>query len=99
MESTRDASFHDKMSPRIYRNRALCIWCGTIVESRHVHDYQTCPCGNLSVDGGQEYIRRVSSFVYLEMTEYNGDDFAGVDDGPLQSHYDDNVYAGKKKPD
>ena len=40
------------------RNIAKCNKCGGIIESHHVHDYRTCPCGSISVDGGQEYIRR-----------------------------------------
>lgn len=40
------------------RNIAKCNKCGGIIESHHVHDFRTCPCGSISVDGGQEYIRR-----------------------------------------
>ncbi len=41
------------------RNRARCRLCDTVVESMHRHDFQTCNCGALSVDGGQNYRRRV----------------------------------------
>lgn len=39
-------------------NKAQCLLCGQIIESTHVHDFRTCKCGNLSVDGGHDYIRR-----------------------------------------
>lgn len=39
-------------------NKALCLVCNTLIESKHVHDYVTCPCKNLSVDGGLEYLKR-----------------------------------------
>ncbi len=36
--------------PTILRNRAMCLFCGDIVESVSQHDCQTCSCGNLSVE-------------------------------------------------
>lgn len=39
-------------------NRAKCLKCGDIIESTYTHDYVTCSCGNLSVDGGQDYLKR-----------------------------------------
>ena len=39
-------------------NAAKCHECGSFLESRNRHDYRTCECGNLSVDGGHDYIRR-----------------------------------------
>lgn len=43
---------------RIIRNSARCLVCGDEIESTHVHDYSTCSCGNLSVDGGRSYLLR-----------------------------------------
>jgi len=43
----------------IVRNSAKCLLCGEEIESRSTHDFRTCKCGNLSVDGGREYLRRV----------------------------------------
>ena len=38
--------------------RVKCADCGVILESKHVHDYQTCECPNRTmVDGGQEYFK------------------------------------------
>lgn len=37
--------------------RAKCKLCNDIIESKHRHDYVTCSCGEISVDGGQDYFR------------------------------------------
>lgn len=37
------------------RNRAKCRKCESIIESFHRHDYVTCKCGEISVDGGNDY--------------------------------------------
>ena len=39
------------------RNRIQCLLCNEVIESKHRHDYQTCSCGNVSVDGGQDYCK------------------------------------------
>lgn len=39
------------------RNRAKCKLCEDIIESKHRHDYVSCKCGQISVDGGQDYWR------------------------------------------
>jgi hypothetical protein len=36
--------------------------CGDLIVSKHRHDFVTCTCGAISVDGGQEYLRRVGDF-------------------------------------
>ena len=46
------------MRTKILKNRAMCLLCGDIIESKHVHDFVTCACGQLSVDGGHDYFRR-----------------------------------------
>jgi Zn finger protein HypA/HybF involved in hydrogenase expression len=51
---------------RIIRNSARCLNCGGEVESRHHHDFVPCPCGNVAVDGGKDYLRRVFSGAYEE---------------------------------
>jgi len=57
------------------RNRAKCKLCEDIIESHHTHDYVSCKCGEISVDGGNSYWRcRASSW----------DNFLRVDD-------DDNI--------
>lgn len=42
----------------IIHNRARCHLCGQTIESTFRHHFVTCPCGNLSVDGGTDYLRR-----------------------------------------
>lgn len=46
------------MKRKILCNRAKCLKCGDIIESKTRHDFQTCSCGNLSVDGGHFYLKR-----------------------------------------
>lgn len=33
-------------------NKAKCLLCGDIIESKHLHDHAFCRCGNVSVCGG-----------------------------------------------
>lgn len=33
-----------------------CEKCGDTIYSRAHHDYHSCSCGNLSIDGGFEYV-------------------------------------------
>lgn len=44
----------------IVRNSARCLLCGDEIESTHRHDFRTCRCGNFSVDGGRDYLRRLA---------------------------------------
>ena len=57
---------------RIKRNAVMCNFCGQTIESTHAHDFQTCGCGAVSVDGGLEYIRRVheKGASFRELAEY-----------------------------
>ena len=51
---------------KIIKNQVKCLKCGDIIESKNRHDFVTCSCGNVSVDGGKDYLRR---------TFYNKDDY------------------------
>lgn len=42
----------------IKRNRAQCLTCGEILESKYVIDRRTCGCRSLSIDGGQSFLGR-----------------------------------------
>ena len=42
----------------IIQNEAECRKCGEIIWSAHRHDFKSCSCGAISVDGGMAYIRR-----------------------------------------
>lgn len=56
---------------KLKRNRAICLICGDVIESKFVHDFATCSCGNLSVDGGLEYAGRTFlSSKWRDMCEY-----------------------------
>jgi len=37
------------------KNRAKCKLCGDIIESKTRHDMCWCKCGEIAVDGGQDY--------------------------------------------
>ncbi len=42
----------------ILRNAAECARCGDVIESKHRHDFVSCTCGAIFVDGGKRYLRR-----------------------------------------
>lgn len=42
----------------ILRNSAKCRICLEEIESKHRHDFVTCKCGEISVDGGKDYFKR-----------------------------------------
>jgi hypothetical protein len=51
---------------RISKNAAKCLSCGDVLESKYRHDFMTCSCGCVSVDGGMDYIKRCGSFNNIE---------------------------------
>lgn len=61
-----------KTPPRktIIKNMGKCKKCGDIIESKSVHDFVTCSCGAVSVDGGKDYLKRCGEFEsFEEMSE------------------------------
>ena len=63
------------MKTIIIHNRCKCAKCGDIIESKHVHDFVTCSCGAISVDGGHDYLRRCGNLEdMIEMNEIVEDD-------------------------
>lgn len=44
---------------RLTRNSALCLVCNEEIVSTHRHDFKKCSCGNVGVDGGLAYQRRL----------------------------------------
>jgi len=60
---------------KLTRNALQCLVCNDIIESTHVHDFKTCSCGNLSVDGGLEYckISYKENNSWINLTEYEED--------------------------
>lgn len=59
------------MKRRITKNAVKCKICGDIIESTYRHDFVTCSCGNVSVDGGNDYLRRAfkNRDEYIELSE------------------------------
>lgn len=39
------------------RNRAKCLKCKSVIESFHRYDFVSCSCGEISLDGGTDYLR------------------------------------------
>lgn len=40
------------------RNVAKCAVCKNVIESKSVHDFVSCSCGSIFIDGGMDYCRR-----------------------------------------
>jgi len=53
-------------------NAVRCLKCKDVIESKHVHDFKYCSCGNVAVDGGRDYRRRV--FVTCDWEEIEDED-------------------------
>lgn len=51
---------------RLLLNAIRCLSCNEIIASGHRHDFKTCKCGKVSVDGGNEYTRRVGKLELVE---------------------------------
>ena len=53
----------------IIRNAAQCAKCGDIIESKHRHDFVSCSCDEIFVDGGKDYFRSgakdIANFISL----------------------------------
>ena len=49
-----------------------CRACGDTITSLYRHDYQTCECGDVSVDGGRDYIRRGARGEAAHWEEWTG---------------------------
>lgn len=60
----------------IVQNAVICNKCDEFIVSKHRHDFVTCKCGNVSVDGGQAYLRRVGG---IEKNE-DGERYRGYTD-------------------
>lgn len=47
---------------RIITNKIRCKKCGDIIESKTRHDFRTCNCGAVAVDGGYDYLKRTGNY-------------------------------------
>lgn len=45
----------------ILQNEIKCNECGEQIYSAHRHDFRYCKCGQVAVDGGMDYLRRLGS--------------------------------------
>lgn len=51
---------------RIIKNMIMCNNCKDVIESKFRHDFVTCNCGRVSVDGGKDYLKRS----FMEPTDF-----------------------------
>jgi hypothetical protein len=61
------------MVKKITRNAARCLNCNEVIESKYRHDFVTCKCGRLSVDGGLDYLKRTGDFKNSEELSEEGE--------------------------
>lgn len=60
---------------KILFNSIQCKHCEQIINSRHVHDFKSCRCGKVAVDGGLDYLARTGNKRdYIEASIEIGDD-------------------------
>ena len=57
----------------VWLNQVKCLKCNITIRSKNRHDYVQCKCGNIAVDGGSWYCKRVGNGGnYEELSEsYN----------------------------
>ena len=62
---------------KIILNSIQCNHCGQAVISHHRHDFNSCSCGRVSVDGGRDYTRRLfqTEGDYRELSLYSNAPF------------------------
>lgn len=60
---------------KILKNSIKCNHCNDEIESKYRHDFVTCKCGKVSVDGGKDYGR----ILFTELSDYT--DTSIVDNG------------------
>ncbi len=58
----------------IYINAVRCKLCGEYIRSKNRHDFVTCKCKSISVDGGSWYCKRVGKIDCYEELSENYDD-------------------------
>lgn len=59
---------------KIKTNKIQCRHCGDVIESEYAHDFKSCSCGAVFVDGGRDYLRRGCrngpDEDYIELSDY-----------------------------
>lgn len=62
---------------KLLLNAVQCLKCDQVIVSTHRHDFKGCKCGQIAVDGGLEYTRRVGKLDgYVERCAYVWDKFS-----------------------
>ena len=56
----------------ITKNAAQCGLCGDIIESKYRHDFVSCLCDNIFIDGGLDYFRAgaIDMSNFISLAEY-----------------------------
>lgn len=60
----------------IHINRIKCKRCGEVITSEYSHDLKWCRCGDVAVDGGMDYLKRLANnpaVEFVELSEYETD--------------------------
>ena len=52
-------------------NQIRCKKCGDKPFSKHRHDYVSCKCGAVAVDGGMDYLKRTGDLESMEEMSYS----------------------------
>lgn len=56
---------------RLIKNAAQCAKCQDIIVSKHRHDFVTCKCESISIDGGLAYRRAVGNLEdFIDLCEW-----------------------------
>lgn len=58
---------------KLVKNAIQCVHCRDVIESKHTHDFKSCKCGAVSVDGGLSYTKRSfreSPLDFIDLSEW-----------------------------
>lgn len=61
---------------KIRINQVRCDGCGEVIVSTTRHDLRWCKCRSVAVDGGTDYLRRITgnaSASFTELSEYKNE--------------------------
>lgn len=56
----------------IVSNKIQCKHCGEVIESTSIHNFVSCKCGKVAVDGGKDYLKRCGNkedYIELSITK------------------------------
>lgn len=63
----------------IVANMAQCALCKDVIESHSRHDFVSCSCGSVAVDGGMDYLRRIGEREnIIELSVYSTDSYETI---------------------